>query len=343
MRSVALAAVAAAIAVACAGDPQPSTAPTAPSTAVATDPVDSTTESTLASGRDACADGRSQVDGQVQNPLLTEASGLVASRRHDDVFWAHNDGNEVPGLFAIGADGRDLGLHPLDIGGIVDVEDLALVVGATGDDLLLADIGDNQRRRSSVRLYRVPEPDPTQPGPLRDVQLLEFAYPDGAHNAEVLLVDEIANTAVIVTKEQEPNDQLPRDLAPTAPSFVFEGPLDGHGAGPIVLDLVGSINMPELATRTFATTPHASTLLGIGGLPTAGDVSSDGALVALRTYETAWMWEIEQGQPVAEALAGDPCQLLVAAETQGEALAFDGDDLVSVGEGAGRPINRLVR
>lgn len=293
---------------------------------------------------DLCARGTTRVEGRVASPLLDEASGLVASRTHDGVLWSHNDGAELPGLFAVGDDGADLGLHLLEVGGVVDVEDVALLAGPDGgvDHLLLADIGDNRRQRATIRLYRVAEPDPAAPAPLRQVEILEFAYPDGPHNAEVLLVDEAARSVVIVTKEQLEVDGVPRDLGPTAPSFVFEGPLDGHGAGPVTLDLVGTIDMPELETRTVAATPHPTSILGNGGVPTGGDVSADGALVALRTYETVWVWPREPGRRVAEAFTGDPCQVLLAPESQGEAIAFDGDDLVSVSEGAGEPIHRVV-
>jgi len=289
-----------------------------------------------------CERGIAVVDGTVRNRNLVEASGLVASRTHPGVLWSHNDGGGAPALFAVGRDGEDLGVHPLPIGGVVDVEDVALQSGVDDDFVLLADIGDNRQRRTTIRLYRFAEPDPTDPGPLVGVEVLEFAYPDRAHNAEVLLVDDESDSAVIVTKEQEAVDGVPNDFGPTAPSFVFEGPLSGHGSGPVVLDLVATIDMPDLATRTVSEVPHPATVLGVGGVPTGGDVSADGTLVALRTYETVWLWARSPGRRVAEVFAETPCQVPMASERQGEALAFDGDDLVSIGEGAAPPVNRVA-
>ncbi len=270
--------------------------------------------------------------GQVENSELDEASGLVASRRHPEVLWTHNDGSGA-GLFALGIDGTDLGFRSTEIDGARDVEDIALVSGPDGDDILLADIGDNRAIRPSIRIYRFAEPDPTMLAPITDVEVLEFVYPDRPHNAEVLLVDESNNRIVLVTKEQQQVDGLPAELGPTAPAFIFEGPLDGHGAEPVVLTAAGTLDAPLLETRTVTATADPVSLFGIGGLPTGGDVSVDGALIALRTYETIWVWPRQPDRSVAESLASDPCQAPIAPEEQGEAVAFHNGSLVTVSEG----------
>jgi hypothetical protein len=279
--------------------------------------------------------------GHVQNDDLTEASGLVSSRTYPGVLWSHNDGGSGAGVFGIGEDGGDLGFHPLADVGAVDVEDIAIAAGATGDDLFVADIGDNGLERRSIRIYRFPEPAPGQPGPITGVEVLEFAYPDGPHNSETVLVDAATNHVVIVTKEQELDDGTPDNFGQTLPSLVFEGAVDGHGAGPVELVHVGTIDTPGLeAMNDSADLPPAS-FLGFGGVPTGGDVSADGSLVALRTYDAVWLWVRQEGQSVAEALMGIPCQVTAVRERQGEAVAFLGDGLVTLGEGANQPINGL--
>ena len=280
-----------------------------------------------------CANETTFELGQVADPMLDEASGLVASRRHRGVIWAHNDGSERPGLFALGDDGADLGFHPLMLDGVVDVEDMAMISGSEGDEILLGDIGDNGASRSSIRMYRFAEPDPAVIAPIADVEVLEYTYPDQAHNAEVVLVDDVNRSVVIVTKEQRRVDGIPAELGPTAPSFVFEGPLDIGGDELVELALIGTLDAPLLETRTVADPPHPISRLGLGGLPTGGDVSADGALIALRTYETAWVWPRQAGTSVAESLASDPCQARVAPENQGEALAFRDSTLITVSEG----------
>ena len=212
-----------------------------------------------------------------------------------------------------------------------------------GDDILLADIGDNARVRDSITVFRFSEPDPAVVGEVTDVERLEFVYPDGPHNAEVLLVDDVAGRVVIVTKEQgRGTDGTPNDFGDTLPSLVFEGSFDGHGAGPVELVPAGLIDTPRLERLAMASGSHPATLLGFGGVPTGGDVSADGALIALRTYETVWLWPREPGRSVAEALAGEPCEVTVAPEAQGEAIAFVGGGLVTLGEGVNQPLHRLA-
>ena len=279
-----------------------------------------------------CAFETSLVRGRIANPALDEASGLVASRRHRGVRWSHNDGANA-GLFALGTDGADLGFHPVSIDGARDIEDIALVSGPAGDEILLADIGDNGANRPSIRIYRIPEPDPAVVATITDVEVLEFVYPDRPHNAEVLLVDEDASRIVIVTKQQQLVDGRPPELGPTGESLVFEGPIEGHGDGPVVLDAIGTVDAPLLETRTVADTPHPFTLLGFGGVPTGGDVAPDGSLIALRTYETVWVWARPAGRSVGETLASEPCQVRVAPEPQGEAVAFLDGTVLTVSEG----------
>ncbi len=293
-----------------------------------------------ASAVELCREATPSALGTVQNPVLDEASGLVASRRHPGVLWAHDDGSTA-GVFALGADGSDLGFHPVMVDGAIDVEDIAMRSGPDGDEILLGDIGDNEAVRPSIRIYRFAEPDPGVTAAVTDVEVLEFVYPDGPHNAEVLLVDDAGDRIVIVTKEQREVDGVPTGFGPTAPSFVFEGPLDGHEAGPVELIAAGTLDAPLLETRTVSPTQHPSTVLGFGGVPTGGDVTADGSLIALRTYEAIWVWDRPAGRSVAESLTSEPCQVQAAPERQGEAVAFLDGALLTVSEGVNPSLFRL--
>jgi hypothetical protein len=304
-------------------------------------PVEVTQSNPRPQGAGLCDSTTTTDLGRVANTALDEASGLVASRRHSGVLWSHNDGGSRPGVFAIAQDGSDLGFHPLDVEGATDIEDMAMVAGPSGDDLLLADIGDNGAERESIRMYRFAEPDPGTPAAITDVEVLEFVYPDRPHNAEVLLVDAANDRIVIVTKEQDPADGRRPELAPTQPSFVFEGPLSGHGSGAVPLTPAGMLDTLALERRTDASTQHLTTLLGIGGLPTGGDVNADGSLIAIRTYATIWLWSRDDGRTVAESLAADPCQVRIVAAGQGEAVAFVGDTLVALAEGVNQPLQQI--
>jgi hypothetical protein len=80
-----------------------------------------------------------------------------------------------------------------------------------------------------------------------------------------------------------------------------------------------------------------------GEMVTGGDVSVDGSLVALRTYFGVQVWDRGDGQTVADALAGEPCEATAPLEVQGEALAFtpDGRGYVTIAEGQSPRVHRF--
>lgn len=268
----------------------------------------------------------------------------MASRAYPGVYWVHNDGPDTR-IFAVGEDGSDLGAIDLGLGGTVgatDIEDIALVDRDGVTELLLADIGDNGRERASIQLIRVAEPDPSSLE-TADAEAVEFVYPDGPHNAETLLVDEAAGVFVIVTKEQDESGLAPDGLGTTLPALVFEGPLDATAdGGPVELVARGTLDLPLLAESASRSPAHPAELLDAAGPATGGDVSVDGSLIALRTYQTVWLWDREPDQRVADALQAEPCEMTAVFEPQGEAVAFSGDRLVSVGEGLNPPLHLLA-
>lgn len=252
------------------------------------------------------------VTGRVTDPSLDEISGLVAGRRSPDVLWVHNDSGDVGQVTALASDGTVRGTFTLDGAKNTDWEDVA--VGAGPDDdgvphLYLGDIGDNGEVRPFVTVYRVPEPDVAGDGPpvtatLDDVARLEFTYPDGPHDAEVLLFDPRTGDLYVVTKTVKDATQLFRAAAPLR-------------AG---------------ERRTLEAVPVPA--IGERKRLTAGDITSDGALIGLRSYGEAAVWPRGEGEDVATALGGEPCRVPLQLEAQGEAFGFraDGDAYFTTSE-----------
>lgn len=237
---------------------------------------------------------------------LTEVSGIAVPPGATEA-WVHNDSGDRPQVFAIGPDG---GVTAHDVPGAeaVDWEDIA--AGPDGH-LYIADIGDNQRARPSVAIYRVTPPDPSSTVPAVDVARLTLTYPDGAHDAEALLVDPIGDQLVVVAKGSGPAD-------------VFATPLAFDDGDEVALERIASV-----ATGSD----------DVAGQVTGGDISPDGGAVVLRTYAGALVFRRALDRPLAEAFDGEPCQLLTGDELQGEAIGFDGTDggYRTVGEGL-RPV-----
>lgn len=290
-------------------------------------PEDGGSDASAEAGPPACPTfGAGVPTGKVVKAAITEASGIVESRKTAGVFFVHNDSGDSARVFAIGEDGKDLGTYVFGGAGAVDWEDIALGPGPkAGENYLYAgDIGDNPSTRPDVKIYRVAEPkvDPTAAPTtitLSGVETFTLKYPDGAHNAETLLVDPLTSDLFIVVKADG-----------TSPVFRAKAPLSS--AGPMTMELV--------ATLVF----------GSGALPggkatTGGDISAAGDLIAVRTYGSAFAWRRTAGTSVGDAFAGAPCPIPLEQEPQGEALGFlaDGSGYVTLSEGTSQPLYRFSK
>ncbi len=283
----------------------------------------------------------------VQDPGLTELSGLAASERSPGVLWAVNDSGHAPALLAVGPEGEDLGTFPLEgldeaLIAASDVEDLAISQGM----VYVADIGDNDNNRSQVAVYRFPEPEPGEPGPVRDVEVLRLRYPDGPRDAEALLVDPVSGELVIIDKSFRIASGGAAMLA-AAEAGVYAAAPPFDTAEVATLRAVGAVALDDLATRATAEpVENEASLYGLTGVATAADIRPDGAVVAVRTYGTLWLFDRAQGQSVVQALAGAPCEAPTRAEDQGESVAFlpgDGLTIMTGSEGANPELHRIAR
>ena len=267
--------------------------------------------------------------GIVQDPAVDEASGLVESSLNPGVFWVHNDSGDTPRVFAMRADGRLLASYNLTGASATDWEDMARGPGPTPgvDYLYLGDIGDNPAARSFITVWRVPEPvvDPETMGAEIDLAgavALEMEYPSGAYDAETLLSDPLTGDLFIVTKCAAAAG------CTNGVSRVFRYPFPHQDGTRVVLTEVGTI---PFSGPQFL---HSAT---------AGDISSSGDRIAVRTYTQALLYNRESGETIADALTGTPCQIAVPPQIQGETLAFsiDGASYSSVSEFPSQPIQRI--
>lgn len=189
-----------------------------------------------------------------------------------------------------------------------DTEDLAVAPDGT---LWVADIGDNGRSRETVGLWRL------APGAARPV-LHRFTYPDGAHDAEALVLNG-DGTPVIVTKDPFTAGLYVPAATPKA-------------AATTALRRAGSFRIPDTST---------SNPFGISGrlVLTGGATAPDGTKVALRTYADAFEFPVTDGDVIAAIATGTAVNTALPDEPQGESLAYsaDGTSLLTVSETAGAP------
>ena len=245
--------------------------------------------------------------GTVTHAALNETSGLVVSRQNPGVLWAHNDSGDSARLFALDTKGQYLGTYKLSGAAAYDYEDMASGPGPeTGVQYLyLGDIGDNLKARANVKVYRAKEPKVSASqapvtADLSGVAKLVLSYPDGAHDAETLLVDPQNGDLYIVVKE----------INGVSPVYRSAAPHDESNPRKLTKVTTLSFGKGLLAGAKFTMT-------------TAGDVSAGGDQILIKTYLDVFLWRRAPGTALWQALETRPCALPVASEPQGEAIAFD--------------------
>jgi hypothetical protein len=215
------------------------------------------------------------------------------------VLWTHNDSGDRARVLAVTAGGRLLADVAVTGARSVDWEDIALgPAPGGGAALYIADIGDNAGRRGEVVVYRVPVPrlGGRPPHATAPAARLALRYPDGAHDAEALLVDPARGALVVVTKS-------------------FGGDAGVYAAG------------RPAAAGTTVLRRSGRLSLGPGEAVTGSSVAADGRTIVLRTYDRALVWTRRGREPLATALRRRPCAVRadLLAEGQGEAIALTGD------------------
>ena len=265
-----------------------------------------------------CTRLRARITGEVATDTATELSGLALSQSQRGVLWTHNDSGDVPRVFAVTSSGRLLAELSVPGAQAQDWEDIAAGPGPGGRPALyLADIGDNATERPEVVVYRVREPRVAGGGggATDPARALVLRYPDGAHDAEALLVSPTGGALFIVTK----------DYSGRAGVYLTKHPRVGSTT---TLRRVGTVR------------------LGAGDAVTAGDVSADGGTIAVRSYFRAFAWSRRRGESIAGALKRRPClaDADLFDEGQGESLALarNGRAFYTVPEGARPDIRRYT-
>ncbi len=246
--------------------------------------------------------------GELQNPAITEASGMAASRIHDDLFWILNDGGNGPWIYAVGSDGSDRGRIKVEGARNHDWEDMASFVQDGRSYLLIADIGDNRGERSSYLLYIVPEPESPESGSVPLARTIEYIYEDGPRDAESLAVDQQGERILILSKRDHP-------------AALYELPLFPEREGIWIARRIASfISLPQPSLADILTNPALGAL---GDVPTAMDIAADGSAAVVLTYRSVLRFLRSPGMGWAEVLSRPPAEEVSHPLVQAEAAAFD--------------------
>ena len=242
----------------------------------------------------------------VQIPELPEASGVAVSRSVPGRLWAHNDSGEAQ-LFALDVHGKVTSRVQVTGAKVEDWEAMAAGPCPGGSCLFIGDIGDNSAKRQSVTVYRVAEPSGNDAA-IKGAEAIEMKYPDGAHDAEALLVTP-DGSILIVTKGE------------TGPVNVYRAPASARPGATVTLERIGD-SIHGKATQEQRITD--------------GAVSPDGQWVALRTRGSLVFFR------TADFLKGQwnearRVDLAALREPQGEGVALGSNNTVYLAsEGGGK-------
>jgi hypothetical protein len=267
-----------------------------------------------------------------ESSRLDEISGLAVNGRDPGLLWTHND-DGAPRVHALGTDGSDRGHFDIRDAVNVDWEDMTRIPGQDGDLLVLADIGDNDARRTNVWLYLVPEPEPGTDGRFSgEVDALNWisvTYPDGPRDAESIAWDPVQNRLLILSKR----DQPPR-------LYALDGDvaLNEREAALVFLGEVTTLREPTLSDQALfgQRTPWISQ-------PTAMSISPDGQKAALLTYRSVYLYDLPADDDWATGLETEPREIVGPARINEEAIVFkaDGSALWISAEGDAPPLFEL--
>lgn len=249
--------------------------------------------------------------GTVNASGLTEMSGCAASRVNDGILWMHNDGGHAAGFYAVSKTGGSKGFFGLSNATNNDTEDMAVGPGPVPGQsyVYLGDIGDNGATRSSLQVYRLPEPKVGYSASTLTAEKFTFKYPDGPRDAETMMVDPMTSDVYVVSKRET--------AANGNRVYRFKAPL-----------VNGGTYTGEEVARV-----HIQWLTG-------GDISADGSRILIRNLTQTYLWLRSPGESVGAALSRTPIEVPTASEQQGEAVCWDatGMDYFTSSEGASQPL-----
>jgi hypothetical protein len=224
--------------------------------------------------------------------IIDEASGIADSKANTGYLWVEQDSGNPNDIILLSYSGAVI--KKINIRSAVnrDWEDLAIANGPTAgiNYLYIADIGDNNKVYSQYSIYRLPEPLATI-DTVSVYDQISFNYPDGPHDAEAILVDNVSKDIYIITKQD-------------AVSHIYK--------------LIYPQN-----TTAINTAVYVGALSFTGVVSAASSVAGDELL--LKTYTSVYYWKKDSNESIQHALSKAPIMLDYQPEPQGEAVCFKND------------------
>ena len=196
--------------------------------------------------------------GTIQDPRITESSGVVASRQYPGVFWTHNDGAKPNSYILYGMSREGKALASFHVTGMVihDWEDIAI---DNQKHIYVGDIGNNDARRFTIAVHEIDEPNPKLwSGTVPVKRSWKLQFPKAPFDCESL--------------------------------FVWDG--FGYVISKVFNDQKAEIYRFPLKDTTETLTLERVTQLKIESPVTGADISADGTLLGLVAKSGAYLYHV---------------------------------------------------
>ena len=250
--------------------------------------------------------------GVIENTTVKEASGIVASYRNKGLLWTHNDSGDANRIFSMDASGKGTREFYLEGANNRDWEAIGMATFPEGSFIYVGEVGDNNAAFSDCAIYRVAEPEITASTPktntLKNVQKISYKYPDGARDAEAILIDQNTKDIFIISK-RESTKRLYRLPYPQSYTQVITAEF-----------------VQELTTFSMG----SGTQLNL----TDGNVSIDNQEIIIKNYLQIFHWRRATNETIPNALKRNPTIIPYGIEPQGEGICFaqDGSGYYTISE-----------
>ncbi len=270
--------------------------------------------------------------GWIAASKLHEASGIQASYSRPGDFFLHNDEGKTV-IYAIDESGADLGRISIVPAKNKDWEDITSISVEDKRWIVVGDIGDNQAKRKSIRLYFIEEPQTGKNDRYSGEQTLKhwlrLTYPDGPRDCESMAYDPTGKQLLLLSKRDKP----PRLYA---------------------VDLETALTQQEAELKFLGTTstlrpPTPRDHIHWGGRadwisqPTGFDISNDGSEAVVITYRSLYRYRREQGEDWLSAMQRKPEEVVGPPAVQNEAITYtvDGKAIYVTTEKLPAPVYRI--
>jgi len=269
---------------------------------------------------------------QFDDPRLVEVSGVQRSALVEGAYYVHNDANNEPLVYVVDAEAMVLGSIRLVANTDFDWEAIAGARLNGIAHIVVADTGNNSRRRTNLRLQIIEEPDLGALEVGFEIETVsrnvDISYSDGgAYDTEAVFIDGDNDTVVVVAKEGQN----------TAGQSIWRGSLSsGLTDGTMVLEFLGVVALPDLA--------RANAITDI-------DIHPDGRQLAILTYGVSgagqlFIWSAASGEGTVNALTRDANRTLTVPlasdNIQAEGISYSPDGLHLLVAAEARGISTLT-